>query len=107
METICGISPNYSKDVLQMVLRLILSAYPIPVIYTSVNHHLGTPISDFMLKLKSVFRWSFRRMSGGGGNRLGGELSPYLRQHKDNPVDWFPWGEEAIQRCYTNGTQFI
>ncbi len=26
--------------------------------------------------------------AGGQGNRLGGELSPYLRQHKDNPVDW-------------------
>ena len=23
------------------------------------------------------------------------EASPYLRQHADNPVDWFPWGEEA------------
>ena len=28
-------------------------------------------------------------------NRLGRETSPYLRQHADNPVDWFPWGEEA------------
>ncbi len=29
-------------------------------------------------------------------NRLAGETSPYLLQHKDNPVDWFPWGEEAL-----------
>lgn len=29
-------------------------------------------------------------------NRLGGETSPYLLQHVDNPVDWFPWGEEAF-----------
>jgi uncharacterized protein YyaL (SSP411 family) len=29
-------------------------------------------------------------------NRLAGESSPYLLQHKDNPVDWYPWGEEAI-----------
>ncbi len=28
-------------------------------------------------------------------NRLAGETSPYLLQHKDNPVDWLPWGEEA------------
>ena len=28
-------------------------------------------------------------------NRLGGESSPYLRQHADNPVHWYPWGEEA------------
>jgi len=30
-------------------------------------------------------------------NRLSEELSPYLRQHADNPVDWFPWGESAFQ----------
>jgi len=29
-------------------------------------------------------------------NRLAGESSPYLLQHKDNPVDWRPWGEEAL-----------
>ncbi|MGN6106719.1 MAG: thioredoxin domain-containing protein, partial [Kofleriaceae bacterium] len=29
-------------------------------------------------------------------NRLATESSPYLRQHADNPVDWWPWGEEAF-----------
>ena len=29
-------------------------------------------------------------------NRLAHETSPYLQQHADNPVDWHPWGEEAI-----------
>ena len=29
-------------------------------------------------------------------NRLAGETSPYLLQHKHNPVDWYPWGEEAL-----------
>lgn len=28
-------------------------------------------------------------------NRLAGSLSPYLRQHQDNPVDWWPWSDEA------------
>src|SRR5512147_203469 len=28
-------------------------------------------------------------------NRLARETSPYLRQHAANPVDWYPWGEEA------------
>ncbi|MEY2405831.1 MAG: uncharacterized protein QOG39_747, partial [Acidimicrobiaceae bacterium] len=32
-------------------------------------------------------------------NRLAGETSPYLRQHRDNPVDWYPWGEEAFTRA--------
>jgi len=30
-------------------------------------------------------------------NRLAYETSPYLQQHADNPVDWFPWGEEALR----------
>ncbi|MDP6912262.1 MAG: DUF255 domain-containing protein, partial [Acidimicrobiales bacterium] len=29
-------------------------------------------------------------------NRLQNETSPYLRQHADNPVDWWPWNEEAL-----------
>ncbi len=29
-------------------------------------------------------------------NRLADATSPYLLQHKDNPVDWWPWGEEAF-----------
>ena len=32
-------------------------------------------------------------------NRLVHETSPYLRQHACNPVDWFPWGDEALQRA--------
>jgi len=32
-------------------------------------------------------------------NHLAAESSPYLRQHADNPVDWYPWGEEAFQRA--------
>ena len=32
-------------------------------------------------------------------NRLAGESSPYLVQHADNPVDWYPWGAEAFARA--------
>ena len=32
-------------------------------------------------------------------NRLQFEKSPYLRQHADNPVDWYPWGEEAFEKA--------
>ncbi len=32
-------------------------------------------------------------------NRLEKEDSPYLQQHKDNPVDWFPWGDEAFAKA--------
>ena len=32
-------------------------------------------------------------------NHLAGETSPYLLQHADNPVNWYPWGEEAFARA--------
>ncbi|HVC25982.1 MAG TPA: DUF255 domain-containing protein, partial [Acidimicrobiales bacterium] len=32
-------------------------------------------------------------------NRLAQETSPYLRQHAENPVDWYPWGAEALGRA--------
>ncbi|MEW6583962.1 MAG: thioredoxin domain-containing protein, partial [Actinomycetota bacterium] len=32
-------------------------------------------------------------------NRLAAETSPYLRQHAENPVDWYPWGDEAFARA--------
>jgi len=36
-------------------------------------------------------------MENGTMNRLGGEKSPYLLQHRDNPVAWYPWGESAFE----------
>ena len=33
------------------------------------------------------------------GNHLAGQKSPYLLQHAGNPVDWYPWGEEAFERA--------
>src|SRR3954462_1676424 len=35
----------------------------------------------------------------GRPNRLATESSPYLRQHASNPVDWYPWGDEATARA--------
>ncbi len=32
-------------------------------------------------------------------NRLTAEHSPYLLQHKDNPVDWYPWGDAAFEKA--------
>jgi len=32
-------------------------------------------------------------------NRLVHEISPYLLQHAQNPVDWYPWGEEALNKA--------
>ena len=32
-------------------------------------------------------------------NHLAKETSPYLLQHADNPVDWYPWGEQALKKA--------
>jgi uncharacterized protein YyaL (SSP411 family) len=36
-------------------------------------------------------------------NRLANETSPYLLQHKNNPVDWYPWGPEALEQARDEG----
>jgi len=40
-------------------------------------------------------------------NRLAGETSPYLQQHADNPVDWYPWGEAALHRAHTENKPIL
>jgi uncharacterized protein len=42
-----------------------------------------------------------------GRNRLGEETSPYLLQHKDNPVDWWPWGPEALAAAKRNNKPIL
>lgn len=44
-----------------------------------------------------------RQAEGLAPNRLIGEKSPYLLQHAFNPVDWYPWGEEAFERARSSG----
>jgi len=40
-------------------------------------------------------------------NRLASESSPYLLQHASNPVDWYPWGPEALARAKTEGLPIL
>ncbi|MEO7741492.1 MAG: thioredoxin domain-containing protein [Usitatibacter sp.] len=40
-------------------------------------------------------------------NRLAHETSPYLQQHADNPVDWYPWGEEALAEAKRTGKPIL
>jgi hypothetical protein len=42
---------------------------------------------------------STSKRTTGSKNRLAGETSPYLLQHADNPVDWYPWGAEALEKA--------
>ena len=40
-------------------------------------------------------------------NRLANETSPYLQQHADNPVDWYPWGPEALAEAKRTGKPIL
>ena len=40
-------------------------------------------------------------------NRLAQETSPYLQQHSENPVDWYPWGEEALAEAKRTGKPIL
>ena len=40
-------------------------------------------------------------------NRLAAESSPYLRQHADNPVDWFAWGSAAFDAARTHNRPIL
>ncbi|MGH9194794.1 MAG: thioredoxin domain-containing protein, partial [Acidimicrobiia bacterium] len=40
-------------------------------------------------------------------NRLSDETSPYLLQHANNPVDWYPWGPEALKRANAEGKPIL
>ena len=43
------------------------------------------------------------QVCGAMPNRLAREASPYLLQHAHNPVDWYPWGPEALARGEARG----
>ena len=42
-----------------------------------------------------------------GRNRLAETTSPYLLQHKDNPVHWWPWGPEALAEAKETGNPIL
>jgi len=46
-------------------------------------------------------------MSNQKTNRLATETSPYLQQHADNPVDWYPWGPEPLQLARESGKPIL
>src|SRR5205085_3180347 len=48
-------------------------------------------------RLRRAARAEVRRLV----NRLARETSPYLLQHAENPVDWYAWGDEALERART------
>ena len=46
-------------------------------------------------------------MTEGSENRLAGETSPYLLQHRKNPVAWWPWGADALAHAKDTGKPIL
>ena len=53
----------------------------------------------FLIPLVFFLGMSQPKESGSFKNRLAKEKSPYLLQHAENPVDWYPWGREAFEKA--------
>jgi uncharacterized protein YyaL (SSP411 family) len=62
-----------------------------------MRHPLITVVLAALLYAGCCPAWS--DSEPGGGRRLAATSSPYLRMHADNPVEWYPWGEEAFARA--------
>jgi len=62
--------------------------------FDSVMHHFKTLFLFLFMAAIAVSGEKEQHL-----NRLANEQSPYLLQHANNPVDWFPWGEEAFQKA--------
>lgn len=72
------------------------------VLYTGqsfIKRINGNSAARFKLKSAEERRTLMSENSIGKKNRLQYEKSPYLLQHADNPVDWYPWGDEAFKRA--------
>src|ERR1700688_2764128 len=61
--------------------------------------HPRPVIADFAEFRFGVRLWMASAPDALHQNRLAAETSPYLRQHAENPVDWYPWGDEAFERA--------
>lgn len=72
------------------------------VLYTGqsfVRKINGNSSARFRLKSAEERGSSMSENTKGPKNRLQYEKSPYLLQHADNPVDWYPWGDEAFKKA--------
>src|SRR6187399_2464646 len=59
----------------------------------------GKKKPGFFVMILSEICYSTLAMNHKHSNRLINETSPYLQQHAHNPVDWYAWGEEALQKA--------
>jgi uncharacterized protein YyaL (SSP411 family) len=74
------------RNGIELLSELAVGTIVLLIIFFPLNYQAVSQVSES----KSVKKYS---------NRLRFEKSPYLLQHADNPVDWYPWGEEAFEKA--------
>ena len=60
---------------------------------------LRTGLLSGLFIVSVIFTACSQKEQSQAGNHLRNESSPYLLQHASNPVDWYPWGEEALEKA--------
>ena len=61
--------------------------------------HQLLPTVLLLLGACSLLHAEVKQTKQSGGWRLAAESSPYLNMHADNPVEWYPWGEQAFEKA--------
>ena len=77
---------------------------PSPRLYRLFEIAGLTGTLDIVASREAACRLDAASSLGGMPNRLAGETSPYLLQHKDNPVDWYPVGRGGARRARARRT---
>ena len=83
-----------------LIIAKTITLYILPAMKTTIQHPRSLWLPTIMALLLSC-QPGDQSMSNASeySNRLINESSPYLQQHAHNPVDWYPWGEEAFARA--------
>lgn len=68
---------------------------------------MKTSIAAILVLAWAMGTGAGREGKGEAKNRLAKEASPYLLQHAGNPVDWYPWGEEAFSKAKKEGKPIL
>jgi uncharacterized protein YyaL (SSP411 family) len=71
-------------------------------LFVTSGYRIMRPITLLSIVLSAFLFVNLKSLHGQEsvrGNRLATESSPYLLQHAKNPVDWYPWGQEAFERA--------
>src|SRR5215831_3969094 len=71
-----------------------------------LTHHLSRLLAYSSGILPNAFTL-MQPSASAHSNRLADETSPYLLQHAHNPVDWYPWGTEALDLARASGKPIL